>query len=253
MVALQAHDLYLMPSQFFPNVGSKITIGFHVGDSFPESEVSGRIDRLKDAQIQGVKGKTIMTNLRIDGKRDAADVVVRSKGNLIASVHTVPNFIELEPAKFGEYLKEEGLADVVAWREANGESGKPGKERYSKYAKSLLLSGTPDEFFKHQVGFIIEIIPEVDPSTLAAGAALPIQVLFRGKPAVDMQIETAWAGTGGQKTLVVGRTGADGRLSIPLTSAGKWRIHTIKMERCADQTAANWESFWASLTFELRK
>lgn len=247
-----AHDMYIMPGTFQPTKGATLTVGFHVGDSFPESEVSGRIERLQNPRLIGKGNAVAFRNLRVEGNRVLGDAVVSSAGELIAAVSTTPTLIKLEPEKFADYLKEEGLAHVVAWRAAHGESGKAGKERYSKYAKSLLVSGASDGFFDHVVGYAIEIVPEADPSKLKAGDQLPVRVMFRGKPAADLQIEAAWAGAGGNKTVVVGRTGSDGRLKVPVESAGRWRLHTIKMERCAESAVADWESFWASLTFELR-
>ncbi len=251
-VAAHGHVLYIMPGNFLPAGGATITVGFHVGDSFPESEVGGRLDRLKDPRLIWRNGSAAIGNLRVDGKRDAGDAVAGGTGELIAAVQTIPNLIELNPAKFTDYLKEEGLTETIAWRAAHGESGKPGKERYSKYAKAVLIAGAANGFASHRVGYVIEIIPEADPYTLKPGALLPVQVLFRGKPAADLQIESAWAAGGGQKTTVAGRTGPDGRTKVPLPSAGLWRIHTIKMERCAEPSVADWESFWASMTFELR-
>jgi uncharacterized GH25 family protein len=102
------------------------------------------------------------------------------------------------------------------------------------------------------VGFTIEIVPEADPYELKPGDLLPLRVLFRGKPAADLQIESSLAGPSGTKTIVVGRTGSDGRLNVPIAGAGRWRLHTIKMERCDEISVADWESFWASLTFEVR-
>lgn len=250
--AASAHDLYLMPDTFFPAQGEKVTVGFHVGDSFPESEVSGRLERLVNPRLIWRAGSTAFQHLRVEGKRDVGDATIPARGELIAAVNTIPNRIELTPGKFTEYLKEEGLTDVVAWRSQHGASSKPGKERYSKYAKSILLSGPSDGFASHVVGYIIEIIPEADPYALAPGQSLPIRVLFRGKPAPGLQIESAWSGKGGRKTTVVGRTGPDGRLKVPLAAAGLWRLHTIKMESCEDPAVADWESFWASLTFAVR-
>lgn len=250
--AAVGHDMYIMPSTFFPAKGAAITAGFHVGDSFPESEVSGRIDRLKDGKLIWQGGEAAFRNLRAEGKRDVGDVVVGGTGELIATIQTLPSLIELEPKKFTDYLAEEGLTEIIEWRAAHGESGKPGKERYSKYAKSVLLSGAANGFAKRAVGNVIEIIPEADPYTVKPGGSLPVQVLFRGKPAAGVQIESAWAGKSGGKTTVIGRTGADGRLTVPVPSAGQWRIHTIKMERCAEPSVADWESFWASMTFEVR-
>lgn len=175
-----------------------------------------------------------------------------ASGDLVISVHSAPNFIELAPDKFVAYLKEEGLTHVIDWRAQHGESNKPGRERYSKFAKSIVLSGAPDDSYRQVTGFPIEIIPESNPYTLHPGGQLPVRVLFQGKPASGLQLETAWADGGKSKTTVIGRTAADGRIRVPLSSAGKWRLHTLMMERCAEPALADWESSWASLTFEIR-
>ncbi len=251
-VAAVAHDMYIMPSTFRPTKGARITSGFHVGDSFPDSEVGGRIEKLQSPRLIWKGGSAPFTNLRVEGNRDLGDATVGGSGEIVVAVNTSPTLIELEPAKFTDYLKEEGLAEIIKWREQHGESSKPGKERFSKYAKSILVSGDSNGFANHSVGFAIEIIPEADPYTLKVGELLPVRVLFRGKPAPDVQIESAWAGSGQSKTTVIGRTGADGRVKVPVPAAGRWRIHTIKMERCAEPAVADWESFWASLTFEVQ-
>ena len=251
-VAVYAHDMYILPETFFPGVGAKVRTGFHVGDSFPDSEVSGRIERLVSPRVLWKGGSAPIANLHVEGERDLGDLTASGAGELVAAVNTMPAFIELEPAKFTDYLKEEGLSEVIAWRSAHSESGKPGRERYSKFAKSVLLSGPPNGFGQEKVGFTIEIIPEADLYKVKAGEALPVLVLFRGKPAAGLQIETAWAGKGESKTTIAGRTGSDGRLKVPLPFAGRWRLHTIRRERCAEPAVADWESFWASLTMEVR-
>lgn len=250
---LEAHDLYLLPDRFHVAPQSTLRVAFHNGDAFPESEAAAHIDRLKDAQLRSATSTSPVHGLKVAGKRVLGSVVVPAgSGTLLVSVHTVPNFIELAPDKFLAYLEEEGLSSVIAWRSQHGEEKKPGRERYSKFAKSLLLSGTPDDFYKQALDFPIEIIPESNPYALHAGGELPVRVLFRGKPAAGTQLEAAWANNGKSKTMVVGRTDAEGRIRVPLTAAGKWRLHSLKMERCADPAAADWESVWASLTFEIR-
>jgi len=84
-----------------------------------------------------------------------------------------------------------------------------GSERYSKFAKALLISGSSDDFYRQSLGF--EIIPEINPYTLHAGAQLPVRVWFRGEPAVDLQLEAAWYAGGESKTTIIGRTDAEGR------------------------------------------
>lgn len=247
-----AHDLYVMPERFRVAVGETLTVALHNGDAFPESEASVAVERLRDASLRAGAASAPLSNLRVEANRTLGNVTVPAAGTLVLTARTIPNLIELAPDKFTAYLKEEGQPEVIQWRAAHGESGKPGRERYSKYIKSLLLAGTPSDAFQTVVGFPIEIIPEKDPYRLKPGDSLPVRVLFRGAPAAGLQVESAWAGAAGKKVQVAGRTNAEGRVNVPLAQAGRWRLHAIKMERCADPKAADWESFWSSLTFELR-
>lgn len=172
-------------------------------------------------------------------------------GGLILTARTSSNAFTLGAEEFNAYLKEEGLSEVLEWRRMNGQTSLPGRERYSKYAKSLVTSGGNNNFHTKPVGLLIEIVPEMSPGELKAGDRLPLRVLFRGKPAAGLQIEAAWAGpNGGKKVTIAGRTDRNGRMEVPLGMPGKWRIHTLRMERCADSDIADWESYWASLTFE---
>ncbi len=247
-----AHDLYLMPERFHVASGETVGVAVHDGDTFPDSEVSAALERLRDASLRGTQGAAEVRGLHVDGKRVAGSVAVPGNGDLLLTVRTTPNFIMLEADKFTAYLKEEGLTQVIETRAKSGDAAKAGRERYSKFAKAILLAGAPDEQYRHAVGQAIEIVPEKNPYQLKAGDALPVQVLFKGAPAAGLQLEAAWAGAGGSKVKVIGRTDAQGKITVPLASAGKWRLHSLKMERCADASAADWESYWASLTFEIR-
>jgi Domain of unknown function (DUF4198) len=252
ILAAQAHDLYIVPERFFVEPGHPIQVGFHNGDAFPLSEASPVLNRVRDTNLICATGTVPMSALKIEGKRAIAMALASSPGEQILTVRTIPNLITLQPAQFVAYLKEEGLQHVLDWREEHQDSRKPGRERYSKYAKSIVLAGSSDGFATHEVGFPIEIVPENDPYSAKPGDMLPVRVVFKGKPAAGIQVESAWAGKGESRTTIAGRTGPDGRVAIQLDRAGLWRLHAVRMERCADSAEADWESSWASLTFELR-
>ncbi len=247
-----AHDLYIMPEHFVLAGPGPLTVALHNGDAFPESEAGAPLARLRDGILRSAQGTIPIDTWTADGKRTIAKVAVTHSGNLLIGVHTVPNFIEMKSGAAASYLREEGLNNALEWRDKHGETTKPSREQYTKYSKALLLSGAPNEIYKQPLGYLIEIVPEKNPYTLKPGDNLPVQVLYRGKPAPDLQLEAAWAGASGKTVQPVGRTDANGRISVPLKAAGKYRLHTIKMERCRNPQIADWESFWASLTFELR-
>jgi hypothetical protein len=250
--AALAHDLYLMPRSFRLSPSGKTTIAFHNGDDFPEPDRPPKIENLLDTVTRTANGQTPLMNIRVAGKVLEAEASVAGQGSAIVTARTRPNLIELVAPKFESYLTHEGLEHVIRWRAEHNESAAVGRERYSKYVKSILVAGQADAFYREVVGFPIEIVPEADPASLKPGSVLPVRVLFRGQPAPDLQIETAWLPPGGPAhRTAAGRTDGEGRFRVQIGSRGVWKLHTVLMERCRDQQAADWESFWSSLTFNV--
>ena len=122
-----AHDLYLMPDRFLVTAGQRVTVGMHTGDSFPKSEATVSVARLRDTLVHASTGVTPIQNMSAAGTRTTGNFAVPGRGHLVVAVRTIPNFIELAPDKFLSYLTEEGLKEVVEWREKNGQSAKPGR------------------------------------------------------------------------------------------------------------------------------
>lgn len=252
-VPVLAHDLYLMPRHFRVPAGQTITVAFHNGDDFPQPDRPPRIQNMMEPMVATKAGKAAFHNLRVDGKVLLADVTIPESGTATLSVRSRPSLIELQPVKFEEYLKHEGLDHVIRWRAEHNETSSAGRERYSKYVKSIVTAGKPDGFFRNPAGLPIEIVPESDPAQLKPGDTLTMQIVFRGKPADGLQVEMAWLtpqGRAGRK--VAGRTNGEGKLRIPIGSRGVWKLHSVLMERCQEPSVADWESFWTSLTFEVR-
>lgn len=245
------HDLYLMPETFITKPGTKLRLVFQNGDEFPVGVSSVKPERLRNTQLLSKGGRTNFEGTLAESRRTVSTVQVPAAGLAILTAQTLPSLIELDPKKFRSYLEHENLTNALQWREKHKEAAKPGRERYSKYVKSLLQVTQSDDYFRTRAGLTIEIIPEADPYSLQPGATLPVQVLFRGAPAVDVAVESAWLEGGKAKMEVFGRTDAQGRIRIPVKAAGPHRLHAIVMERCAEPQAADWESFWASLTFAI--
>jgi uncharacterized GH25 family protein len=256
---LFAHDLYLMPDTFTVAKDHVIVVSLHNGDSFPESEVAPVLDRVRDMRVVSATGSVEVEHLETAGKVVQGKVTLPWSSSSMVTARTSPHAFELQAAEFEAYLKEEGLFQVIQWRHDNGQQASLGRERYRKYAKSLINSSeshgnsASNNFHTQPVGLELEIVPEKSPENLKPGSAVLLQVLFRGKPASDLQVEAAWAGigAGSGKTTVLGRTDKSGRIIASLPSPGKWRFHTVRMERCEEPSAADWESYWSSLTFEI--
>jgi uncharacterized GH25 family protein len=240
-----AHYTFIMPEKFRVAPGDTVKIGFHAADGFPESTQA--IKRLTDASIR-VAGKTMSVSPVGEDKRMTGSVTVPATGYVIAGAINATTVGTMNAKSFTGYLVEENLQHVVEARAAAGEADKPARERYTMYAKSILLAGAADEGYKQTVGHTIEFVPEKDLHALKPGESLPVRVLLRGKPAGSLEVMAASTGSFGSKSRSIGKTDSQGRILVPVTS-GAWRLHTIHMERSANPDA-DWESFWATLTFE---
>lgn len=244
--SLFAHDLYLMPQKFRPAVGEKILLSAHTGDSFPGSEQSVDPGRLTAMPA------IAQNQWRMMAKATHALVTPSEEGGQYFAIWTAPKFLEMEPDKFLEYLKEEGLDEVIRYRAEHKQSDQKSREVYAKFAKTYVVAGQANEAYRKPLGLKIEIVPLADPSLLKAGEKLPVQVLYNGKPLADTQVEIALSQDAKAKTIVeiAGRTDAQGRVNVKVPAAGKVRLHTLHMEH-VEAADHEWESNWASLTFEV--
>lgn len=249
--ALWSHDLYLRPREFRVKPKACGVVEFHNGEAFPRSQVPPVVTRLRGATVLSAVGKSDVSGIRVVGTAAAGSYRAPGSAALLIVAYTIPNFIELAAAKFDEYLVHEHLNAVRDQRFKMGDSEKPGRELYSKFVKAILHTGGPDQFVTRPVGHTIEFGPASDPASLKPGEKLTVQLLFRGAPAADLAVEAASA-TGGQvQERLVGRTDAAGKIQIPIDTPGLWKLHAIRMERRTDTAKADWESYWATLTFEI--
>ena len=251
---LLAHDLYVMPDRFILKPGQDLIVELHNGDAFPDSEGPPARERLHGTRILGNKGPIELKDFHEAHKGLATRVPIGEigSGSFIITASLSANSRKYESAKFQAYLEDEGLTMVSKYRAAHREQDQPVTELYSKYAKGLIVYGTPSRFSTQPVGLTIEIIPDIDPATLKAGASMPVHVLFEGRPLAGLTIETTWTTGAPGKPSVVGITDSKGQLAIPLQT-GKCRITTGYSQRYRDQSVANWETFFATLTFEVSR
>jgi uncharacterized GH25 family protein len=239
-----AHHVFIMPQKFRVSKGDPVTIGFHSSDGFPDSEVL--LTRIDEPTVFTADGAVGIGNVHPSGKRLAGTILVMNTGHLLVTGVVPTATATMKPAAFLKYLQEEGLTDVIEARARSGEVDKPAKERFSAYAKSILLSSDPpNQGYRAVLGLTLEMVPEKDPYQLAAGEPLPVRVIFRGAPARNLEIGAIMKGG---KEFSVGKTDDSGRINVPVTP-GQWRLHAIHMER-STKPDADWESFWATLTFE---
>ncbi|MBX9582212.1 MAG: DUF4198 domain-containing protein [Gemmataceae bacterium] len=247
------HDYWLVPETFTPAAGKPVGVALHVGEHFrSESEIRWQPAKTTQLDLVTAAGTTDLFREDGDGTKPAARLTLAKPGTAVLRMDRDWSRIELAADKFDAYLKEEGLEAVRKARKEAGEADKPGRERYRRCLKAIVQCGdAPDDTPTKAVGQVLEIVPEKNPYRLKAGDELPVRVLLNGKPLAGATV-AAYHRAGDALTSAAAVTSAEGRVSLQLTESGPWLVRLVHMRRCTDDPTADWESYWAAVTFAVR-
>lgn len=247
-----AHDFWIQPETFFPARDRQIAVRLFVGDGFvKENERAFEKQATPKLQLLSGERTTDLLSLGKEGKAPFVAIALPTPGHHWIAVERERKTIRLEAAKFNDYLREEGLDDVLDKRRLAGEDQKPGRERYSRCLKALLLCEKGDDGWKKTGGQRLEIVPLTDPYAIEVGGTLKVRLLFEGKPLAKAPL-FALNRNGEKVTKEKLTTDKDGTAEVKLSRKGVWLLRMVHMRRCADPVEADWESFWTALTFAVR-
>jgi uncharacterized GH25 family protein len=242
-----AHDLWIEPSAFHPAPGATIDIRLRVGMNFigdPLPRYGSLVQRFDLSSRDGER--SIEGN---EGDEPAGRIAIPSAGAHLVGYRSNNSYVSQEPQKFEEYLKEEGLEQIIRIRAGRGESQKPSREFFARCAKALVVSGSgPRTGFDRVLGFTLEIVPEKDPEAWQAGGDLVFRILYEGKPLSGALLVALPQREPSRK--LSARSDAGGRATLRLPHAGVWLVKAVHMIPF-DGGKADWQSFWASLTLEI--
>jgi uncharacterized GH25 family protein len=253
--AAHAHNLWLNPGNYFPEVGTTVEIGIGWGHKYP----ANRIDQeVKDGRVEEIKA------VDPDGK-----TIDLSK--VSAALYT------LKIDKPGAWLITARIKSVFLTKTPQGR--KRGNKKtvanavnctnYYIQAKTILIAGGSDKNLTQTAGQPLEVVPLTSFNRMKPGDALPIKLLFDGKPLPDAKIRATYAGfeaddiaphkpaAKGQKGHgkhfpVETVTNAQGQANLPLEKAGYWMI--VLSHRCPYTDTAVCDEFRhnVAFTFEMK-
>jgi uncharacterized GH25 family protein len=254
-VGAAAHDMFVQPARFFAAENADVMIRVLNG-TFSKSENSIDRGRLADVSIVSPSGRQHVDTAVWSAAGDTSTFTMRTgaAGTYVVGVSTRPNLIALEAKDFNQYLAEDGIPDVLAARSRSGELDRPARERYSKHVKALIQVGASrSDHFSSELGYPAEIVPLENPYVLQPGRLLRVRTLVDGRPTANQYVLTGGRTPSGARIAQRStRSDADGIARIPLRSRGTWYVKFINMRKLDGDTAADYESKWATLTFQVR-
>ncbi len=155
------------------------------------------------------------------------------------------------------------MDQIKRLRETRGETGKEVHEIYSRSPKSILQVGdSASSGWAAALGLDLELTPGENPYALTWSEAdksfspLPIVLSFHDKPLVNalvsaINLDAPPRDESDVSNSLRGRTDENGRVQLRLPRAGRWLVASVHMRALEVRDQADFESFWASLTFEV--
>jgi uncharacterized protein DUF4198 len=252
--SLAAHDLFIKLDTYFLSPGAAVRVPVLNG-TFTTSENAIERRRVADLSLVTPAGRTELDTSAISARGDTTLLALRlgGTGTYVVGLSTRPSEISLAGKEFTAYLEDEAIRDVLDARVRAGVSGDSAHERYSKHVKAVFQVGTArTDGFATPLGYPAELVPLDNPYALGLGRVLRIRCLVDGRPAAGLSVLAGGRTRAGVRIRAQElRADRDGVVPVHLTTRGRWYVKFVRMTQ-AHAGPRDYESTWATLTFEVR-
>ncbi len=246
-IDVSTHDLWIEPSTYGPAAGAIVGLRLRVGVDFVGDPVPRDPSLVKQFVFEDESGRRPVVGR--DGSDPAGYMRLPAAGVVVAGYHSHPSTVEQTAEKFNQYLKEEGLDQIVALRASRRHTNAGAREIFSRCAKTLVQAGAAGHGRGDRVlGFTLELVAEQNPYTASPNQDLPIRLVYEGRPLPGTLVVAVNRSDPAEK--IATRTDKDGRVRLPLRQRGVWLVKAVHMIPAPAGANADWASYWASLTFE---
>jgi uncharacterized GH25 family protein len=246
-----AHEFWLSPSDFYPKLGEKIKLSVFVDENYEGKRWGGGSRRIEALKIRQADQWLPLAITQSDSLVQIPDYQIVDNGTHVFTLVTNNSFIELEPAKFEVYLKEDGLENVLEYRQKNNESQRNGRELYRRCAKAIVQVGSKtDHTATMRSDLILDIKPTQNPYSLTKNQSLSCQFRYDDQNLKNTLVR-CWRRFEGKTEIEFQKTDNRGfaTFELPKKGTGVYMVSTVTMVRLTNNPKADWQSTWGSLTF----
>ncbi|HPF39042.1 MAG TPA: DUF4198 domain-containing protein [Phycisphaerae bacterium] len=250
-----AVDSWLIVESDVVDPGADTWIAFVTGDRFPIGD--GIVDPARVEGLMSVHGrqKRLIEGLKAEDDAVAVRRVFDAPGYHALGLTLTPRVTTLDGDIFDQYLIEERANEALRMRRESGARHEPVRERYTKYAKTILQVGAPeaeDDGWMRPIGQRLELVPLTNPTLWQSGETVQIQVLLDGHPWPEVPVSAGHAGQRTREDVVRTRTNERGVASIRLSQSGHWYAKAHLIRPYDGLGEYEWESFWTTYTFRVK-
>ena len=238
------HNLWLVGKN---ETAEKTKIEINTGDDFPASDSAVKTERIAEFKVLSENGAQNIRDFTVEENSLTAIVEEKPNTAFVAAIELLPHPITLEADRFAHYIEDEDALDFTAPDFVMGETSEQQRESYAKFAKVLVKNNAENtEVFTRKIGHKFEIVvPEI------SAKLLRVQVLFEGKPIENLRVSSGAENLKGGRYSAHTRSDTNGFAEIELTQKGHWFVRSHLIRRHSDTSSFEWESFWASVTFNI--
>lgn len=175
-----AHNTWLNPETYFPNVGETIDIGIGFGHTYPANRVDQTVKENHIKEIKAVDPDGVIIDLE---KVSAAQyrLKIEKPGAYRVIAQTKPGFFTITP---------EGRK----WGNKKEVSNPVKCTNFYIQAKTLIIAGGKNHNFDGVADQPLEVIPLTDILSMKPGDAFSFKLLFEGKPLSGVSVKATYAG-----------------------------------------------------------
>lgn len=269
--APKSHELWISPDKYLISLDDPLTAHIRIGQkfegpSFPYVEMNFKqFEIFNGAASMPVKGR--IGDSPALNRPSSAGKVDHSGLNIIAYETTANSVTYSDFEKFRNFVTHKGYPELVDRHKERGLQESGFKERYFRYAKSLVAVGDGKGEDK-RLGLEIEIVALKNPYTDDLSGGFPVQVFYQGQPRANAQIEVFERGGIQMETnakdmprdvgVATYQTDSLGQAIIPVRKGREYLVDSVvirPLEPAINSTESSnppvWESLWASLTLEI--
>jgi uncharacterized GH25 family protein len=215
-----AHDFWVQPATYHAEPGISVPITLQVGHGPARQRSQLPLRRITRIEAVGPDGTGI-------DLRDALNLGAATQDGVL----TFPT-----AGTYAVVLETDNRARTL-----------DGAESYSRHSKALVQVGPAGTAQATQpLGMTLEIVPDVNP--YSAAGALPIHVLFEGKPVAGAVVELTNL-ENDAAPVAAHLTDEHGRASFAVPPDGQWLLNVVWKKLRADNEEALFESYFSSLSF----
>lgn len=263
-----AHDLWLNPDNARPNVGDAVKVDIGFGHGYPADRAGEPLKEGMqiDVTAVGPDGQAVAVQSPSAGSRQ---LTVDKPGAYMVQAQTKPGFFcrTKDGMRRGDKKQNPGATKCMS---------------FTMCANAPLVAGPGGGEFVMAADQALQIQPLADLATVKKGDALPVRVLFEGKPLAEAKVVATYAGykpqppagaaappkdskplsrreaarqKAMQKTAVhfpvEVKTDAQGQATLKLDQAGWWLVLVGHATPYADPSVCDENMYKTSFTFNV--